>query len=95
MNADRIQYTESLFRRRCVDQGFFLTGDDRVGEADAAALLCLSPGSLKNMRTQGSGPMACMRGFRGGRVSYRLSDLAEWVEQGMQNNHPTSSNGMD
>lgn len=82
MTESRIESTERLLRYACAEQSFFVTGDNRVGEAEAAALLGLAAGSLKNMRTEGSGPPAYRRSINGGRISYRLSDLASWIEEG-------------
>ncbi|AUN94983.1 hypothetical protein C0099_08575 [Pseudazoarcus pumilus] len=54
--------------------------DERVSEADAAQLLGLHPGTLKNLRHQGTGPPAYRIPVAGSRISYRVDDLAAWVE---------------
>ncbi|WP_423459405.1 hypothetical protein [Ottowia sp. VDI28] len=58
-----------------------ITADERVGEADAARLVGTAQGSLKNMRTLGNGPAFFRLGVgNGSRVSYRIVDLAFWLE---------------
>jgi hypothetical protein len=51
-----------------------------VNEKDAAQLLGYSAASLKAMRQSGNGPTFYALGMNGGRVSYRISDLASWIE---------------
>lgn len=80
MTTSRLEATEQLLHGACIEQGFFITGDHRVSETDAAALLGLAAGSLKNMRSEGSGPPAYRLGLNGNRISYRLADLAAWIE---------------
>lgn len=82
MIAERIQATVDMFRRSCRDNGYFVTGDDRVTEPVAAALLGYAAGTLKNKRDGLDGPPSYKRGMDGRRVSYRLADLAQWVEGG-------------
>jgi hypothetical protein len=57
-----------------------VSGDMRVSEFDATALLGMAPNTLKNKRTEGDAPRAYRLGIGGSRVSYRLHDLAAWVE---------------
>jgi hypothetical protein len=82
--TDRIQACADMFERRCREAGVFLSGDLRVGEVDAANLLGVAAGTLKNLRQEGKGPTAYTRGVNGGRLSYRLIDLASWVEIGRE-----------
>ena len=56
------------------------SGDGRVGETDAAALLGWSVQSLRNARAEGSGPPAYQLGGARHRISYRLTDLAWFIE---------------
>jgi hypothetical protein len=84
MNLEqRIAKTSALMLRDCERRGVALTADLRVGEDEAAVLLGYSAGSLRNLRTTfGSGPAHYRRPAPGGgRVSYRIEDLAEWVEK--------------
>lgn len=62
-----------------------MTGDGRVREADAAQLLGYDSRYLKQLRQEGRGPPAYGLGMAGGRVSYRLSDLAAWIESRREN----------
>lgn len=78
--ADRAEQTAQLFLDAVKEQGMWLSGDGRIGEVDAAALLGWTVGSLRNARTEGRGPRAYRIGGGGHRVSYRITDLAEWVE---------------
>lgn len=78
--AERVDRCTRLLLEAARDAGLTVSGDGRVSEADAARLLCLSAGHLKNMRAAGDGPVAYGRGMDGCRVSYRLEDLAAWVE---------------
>jgi len=77
----RILETVAMFRRRCERDRLHLTGDDRVSEESAAALIGLSPGTLRNLRTSREGPVPFRAGLNGCRVSYRLADLAHWIEE--------------
>jgi predicted DNA-binding transcriptional regulator AlpA len=49
--------------------------------AQAAARLGLSPKTLKRYASEGRGPRYCRTGDVRGRVMYRVSDIAEWLEQ--------------
>jgi hypothetical protein len=60
--------------------GFAISADLRVGEPDAAELLGYSRKYLKELRQEGKGPVSYLRGIGGGRISYRLIDLVEWIE---------------
>jgi hypothetical protein len=55
-----------------------VTGDGRVSEADAAGLIGLAAGTLRNWRN-GHSPLPFYRA--GGRITYRLSDLAAYIEK--------------
>ena len=79
-DPNRIALAERLLVNAAHKASISLSGDMRVSEADAAVLLGLHPGSLKNLRHEGSGPRAYRLGLNGGRLSYRIADLAEWLE---------------
>jgi hypothetical protein len=81
---ERIAWTYRAFKGRVLDAGAWMSGDERVGEDIAAGLLGCSPSNLKRMRNEGKGPRFCRFGGNGHRVTYRLIDLAEWVETQMQ-----------
>ncbi|MCK1539115.1 MULTISPECIES: hypothetical protein [unclassified Bradyrhizobium] len=81
---DRAADTASALLTAARDAGMTITGDGRVTEADAAVLLGYAPETLAKKRTLGSGPVAYGRGFGGARISYRLDDLARWIEAGRE-----------
>lgn len=76
----RIDACARALEQSCRESGAWISGDGRIGEADAAALLGFSPGSMANMRAEGKAPSHFKLGGGGHRVSYRLRDLAEWIE---------------
>jgi hypothetical protein len=77
----RIAECVELFRRRCERDQLPLTGDERCSEGSAARLLGLAEGTLRNLRSTREGPTPFRSGLNGCRVSYRLRDLATWIEQ--------------
>jgi hypothetical protein len=68
----RIELTLALLRRRALDEGFTVSADDRVSEANAARLLELHGDTLVQKRKEGSGPVSYGIGFGRAKVSYRL-----------------------
>lgn len=78
--AARAKATEARLQQACNEKGFAVTADGRIGESDATALLQYSPGSLKNLRDQGVSPAFYRRAVGKQRVSYRLDDIAHWIE---------------
>jgi len=79
-SADRVAETLTLFRAACRRENHWISGDDRVTEATAAALLGFAEGTMKNLRWAGDGPAFYKAGASGSRITYRLGDLAAWVE---------------
>jgi len=77
----RSSATVAQFRKAAAKLEMFVTGDDRVNEDDAAKLLGYSAGTLRNMRSAGGGPCFFNRPLGGFSKSYRLVDLARWVER--------------
>jgi hypothetical protein len=77
---NRIDITYALLLNAAVTSGCWQSGDQRVGEVDAAALLGWEVGSLRNARTEGRGPPHYRVGGGGSKVSYRIYDLAVWLE---------------
>ena len=61
-----------------------MSGDLRVSEKAAAKLLGYSHEHLKAMRQMGNSPVFYAIGVDGGRLSYRLDDLASWIEAGRE-----------
>lgn len=77
---DRIQATAEMLRAACREAGHPITGDGRVGESVAAELIGLAESTLANKRGEGSGPQYFRIGGHGHRVTYRLADIAQWIE---------------
>jgi len=73
---DAVAATLDLFLAHCREHGVRVSGDMRVDEAAASELLGYSNGTLKNLRSEGKGPPW----FKVHRCTYRLTDLAQWVE---------------
>lgn len=61
----------------CNTKDHWISADGRVSPDTAAAILDRSPATLRNWRSAGEGPPF----YSGARVTYRISDLAEWLEQ--------------
>lgn len=78
---ERIESTRQMFLTACHERGFLVTADERVSEPDAAALLAFTPESLRNRRYLGTGPASYQRPVGAHKVSYRVRDLAAWIEQ--------------
>ena len=64
--------------------GLVMSADRRVSEESAAKLLGISHAHLKESRQQGNAPMHFVLGVGGSRLSYRVSDLASWIEAGRE-----------
>ncbi|RYH17533.1 MAG: hypothetical protein EON54_27835 [Alcaligenaceae bacterium] len=75
-----VETATEQFRQFALRESLVVSGDGRVNEKAAAKLLGYSAGHLKNMRQEGKGPTFYSTGVAGGRYSYRLCDLAAWVE---------------
>ncbi len=60
---------------------FIVSADGRVGDADAARLVGLAPESMRNLRSAGDAPPHYLVGVGGSRISYRVADLAVWLEK--------------
>lgn len=81
--SGRVSEVASVLRGAAIERGLRITPDGRVAEADAAWLLCLQPNTLKDLRNSTKGPAFYYRGAGdGSKVSYRIDDLAAWLEQG-------------
>jgi hypothetical protein len=79
-DAVQIDITFRMYVQAAHREGFAVSPDLRVSEKDAATLLGYSPGYLKTMRQEGRAPVSYLRGWNGCRISYRLLDIARWVE---------------
>ena len=80
MNEDldrRTAATAHLFLAAAREAGALVTGDGRVSEPVAASLIGHHKDTLRRWREAGEGPPF----FKiGGSITYRLRDVAEWVE---------------
>jgi hypothetical protein len=84
--ADRIAATTDALFEACQSLGVLITGDGRVAVPVAAQLLCVAEQTLANGRALGKGPPSYSRAGGGSRVTYRLRDLAAWLEAGRMDN---------
>lgn len=74
---DRIEHCERRLLRAVKAADHVLTGDGRVSEAAAAALIGVHKDTLRDWRGRGEGPDH----FRiGGTVTYAVHDLAAFIE---------------
>lgn len=80
-DADRIEATRRLLEKSVRESGAWLSGDGRVGEDIAAKLLGFNAGSLANKRAEGTAPRWYKLGGSGHKVTYRLEDLARFIER--------------
>lgn len=78
--ASRAAQTARVLEDAARAAQMFISGDGRVSEADCGKLLGYSPQYLKNMRAEGRGPATFRVGLNGCRLSYRLIDIAMWIE---------------
>ena len=72
--------TLKLLRLRARASQFVVSADERVSECNAARLLEIHRDALARMRHEGTGPTAYRIALHGARVTYRLLDLAVWIE---------------
>ena len=71
-----VERTFAVFLGWCEEHGHTVTPDGRVPESVAAELLGVSAKTLANWRSLGAGP----RAYRLSGITYRLRDLAEFLE---------------
>ncbi|OWQ95109.1 hypothetical protein CDQ91_14405 [Sphingopyxis witflariensis] len=71
-----IETTAISLRMACEANGKSVFGDDRVDEKTAAWLIGKAPDTLRNWR-MANRPITFSK--FGGRVSYRLNDVARWM----------------
>lgn len=78
--AVRTAQTADRLLREARAREFWITPDCRIGERDAAELIGWCAGHLRNARSEGRAPRFYRIGGAGHRVSYRIDDLAEFIE---------------
>jgi hypothetical protein len=76
----QVEATMLALRAAAIEGQMLLSGDGRVGESCAARLLGLECETLAKKRSEGKAPPSYRVPVGGSRVSYRLSDLARWIE---------------
>jgi len=79
--AARVEATTLALRASAIEQNMSVTGDDRISEAAAAHLLGLECETLAKKRSEGKALPSYRVPVGGARLSYRLCDLAAWIEQ--------------
>lgn len=79
--ASRAAQTARALEKAAREAKMFVSGDGRVSEADCGKLLGYSAQYLRQMRSEGRGPEAFRLGVSGSRLSYRLIDVAMWIER--------------
>lgn len=77
--------TLARLRATALELGARISGDDRIGERDAARLLGIEPDTLGKQRQEGRAPPHYRAPIGGSRISYKLSDLAAWLEERREN----------
>jgi hypothetical protein len=78
--TERTEVTLGLLRAAAIRQNMTMSGDERICEADVAVLLGYDPKYIRQLRIEGRGPPAYRLGLANARVSYRLHDVAEFIE---------------
>lgn len=76
----RTEVTAARLHQAAKEAGYWVSGDGRIGESDLAKLLGITPASLANKRRDGSGPKAFTLAGGGHRITYRLDEVAAWIE---------------
>lgn len=80
MTAERIDETTAQLERACRERGEWVSHDGRVFDDVAAEILGRTVGTLANWRSNGAAGVPFFRAGRRGRVTYRLRDLAAYIE---------------
>jgi hypothetical protein len=78
---DRVEATALALRAAAIEGQMPISGDDRIGESCAARLLGIEAETLARKRSEARGPPAYRLPVSGAKISYRLRDLAIWIEQ--------------
>lgn len=82
---DLVESTMAMLLKAVRQDNIPISADMRVREKDAARMMGYAPGSFKNIRNEGKGPIYYNRPVAGSKISYRLMDLAMWVEERREN----------
>lgn len=76
----RIEARALTFLEAAQTAGFWVSADSRIGMQDAATLVGMAHGSLRNAVREGRGPHIYRIGGGGHKATISLLDLAEWIE---------------
>lgn len=77
---ERVEATAAALRAAADEARMLVTGDGRIGEADAAALIGCEPETLAKKRQEGRAPPSYRLPVGPARVSYRITDIAAHIE---------------
>lgn len=72
-----IRVSAQAFLDEAIKRKYWISANNRVGTPDAARLAGVSPGHMRNMISQGKGPVQSGPGG-GFKKTVSLLDLAEW-----------------
>jgi hypothetical protein len=72
--------TEAILYRRLTDAGKWVSGDGRISESDFAWLIGQTRDAVRNRRRYGDTPPWFKLGSHGSKVSYRVRDIALWID---------------
>lgn len=78
--SGRIESTHEALLAGAKAGAFHVTADGRVSEACIAQLLGVAPGTMRNRRREGRAPPHYRVGGAGHGVTYRLDEVARWIE---------------
>lgn len=78
---DRVEATTLALRAAAIEAGMRVSGDGRITEGAAGELLQIEVETLQKKRAEGKGPPFYRVALDGARLSYKISDLARWVEE--------------
>jgi hypothetical protein len=76
----RTSVVAAMLRSHAIELGVPITGDGRVSEEIAAALIGVSVATLADWRRSNEAPPHYRLPINGCRVSYRIHDLATFIE---------------
>ena len=77
---DRVQATADRLRQAAEKAGMVVTADGRISESDSEILTGYGRGTFRGLREVGVGPAWYRAAVASARISYRIDDLAAWLE---------------
>ena len=82
--ADRVEQTTAQLTAWCRAHNHHVCADASVYESTAALLLDRAPDTLCHWRADGGARVPFYRSGQSGRIRYRLTDLATFIEEQRQ-----------